>query len=64
MTAFPIGTSNKQAEINENTSCSCWRDECGEFCPCMNIDCADDDCGSPRGCFAGVCACVAGGECD
>ena len=60
---------NIKAEINENTSCSCgyltqWEGKCGELCPCMNIDCDDDNCGGSRGCIAGNCTCLDGGECD
>ena len=54
------------------TVCDC--DTCGRDCPCMNIDCEDDDCGCARGCLApaeygkknvvGTCQCAGNGECD
>ena len=56
---------NIQAELNENTTCNCWRDECSrDLCPCMQIQCDDEKCNCQRGCIQGDCTCLGGGECD
>jgi len=58
---------------NVPETCNC-NGVCDSYCPCMNIDCEDDDCGGVRGCLApseygkkgvaGTCQCSGNGECD
>lgn len=44
------------------TECNCGT--CGRDCPCQNIDCDDDECDQPRGCFD-TCTCdgITNGSC-
>ena len=44
------------------TMCEC-QGKCNRDCPCMTIDCEDDDCGNARGCLD-TCQCDGNGECD
>ena len=50
-------------EPNTEVACDC-QGECNRDCPCMNVDCIDDDCGGSRGCLQGTCQCAGNGECD
>jgi hypothetical protein len=52
----------REAEDTDMTVCDC-QGKCNRDCPCMNIDCPDDDCGNARGCLD-MCQCEGNGECD
>jgi hypothetical protein len=52
----------REAESDDDIVCDC-QGKCNRDCPCMNIDCDDDDCGNARGCLD-TCQCAGNGECD
>ena len=48
--------------VHDDVTCGC-KGKCQRDCPCMNVDCIDDDCGGSRGCNDD-CTCSGYGECD
>jgi hypothetical protein len=55
--------TSEPVEPTIGVTCSCVG-KCNRDCPCMNVDCEDDDCGGSRGCLQGSCNCASYGECD
>lgn len=54
--------TSEPVEPTIEVACEC-QGKCNRACPCMNIDCDDDDCGNARGCLD-TCQCDGNGECD